>query len=432
MKPLTVVMLTCLVIYFLIGCAPSSVSDIESEPTPTPEPAIITHELEVIVEPTDTAIVLLNPKPFGNQRYVHGRTVTIDVLPQPGWQVDEWLGPVFEVAGRTAKINMNVSHSVIVSLVQSSARRPIPTPISGRVTKPPLPTAQPLSPPTLTSAPTTGHSTGEPTSCLAKAKAAYSEGKAFDGQGEYEKAIEKMDEVIRLDPQCAAAYSSRGFARLHLGQNHQALQDYDEAIRLAPEAGDLYYSYYNRGGVYSDLGQHRRGIQDFNEAIRLFPGQGWLYDGRAAIYDRMGDERKANADRDMACQFDVDRAYCGPAKHPTPAVVLTAMPFPTPTPIPTSTPVPTLTVTKTADTFDGTCDADCSLREATVTAGQGATIRIPAGTYTLEILELTIYKDLTLIGAGPQQTIIQAASSPETANHGVFDIERKASYLSRA
>ena len=98
-----------------------------------------------------------------------------------------------------------------------------------------------------------------------------------------------------------------------MGQNQQALQDYDEAIRLAPEAGDLYYSYYNKGLVYSDLGQHWQGIQDLNEAIRLFPGQGWLYDGRATIYDRMGDQQKAIADRHEACQFNVDRAYCGAA-----------------------------------------------------------------------------------------------------------------------
>ena len=107
-----------------------------------------------------------------------------------------------------------------------------------------------------------------------------------------------------MDPQCAVAYSSRGFAELHLGQNHQALQDYNEAIRLAPVAEDLFYSLYNRGGVYSDLGQHRRGIQDFNEAIRLKPGQHWLYDGRAMIYDRLGDEQKASADREKACQLD--------------------------------------------------------------------------------------------------------------------------------
>ena len=47
-----------------------------------------------------------------------------------------------------------------------------------------------------------------------------------------------------------------------------------------------------------------------------------------------------------------------------------------------------LLVTKTADTNDGTCDADCSLREAIVAAnaaGGADTITLPAGTYTLVI-----------------------------------------------
>ena len=44
----------------------------------------------------------------------------------------------------------------------------------------------------------------------------------------------------------------------------------------------------------------------------------------------------------------------------------------------------TFTVTKTADTADGTCDADCSLREAISAANAFAgtdTIIVPTGTY---------------------------------------------------
>ena len=456
MRLFSVFSVTFLVVAFSLGCAPSSDSGTTPVPAKTPEetlptrPAVLTHELDVIVEPSETAIVLLNPKPFGEREYVHGRTVTIDVLPRPGWEVDEWLGPVFEVAGRTAKINMNVSHSVIVSLVQSSAMLPTQAPILGRVVKP-LPTAAHLLPTSaartadapIPEAPVTSdpapdlHIPG-PAPCLAETRAAFIESKSFDSQGEYEKAIEKLDEVIRVDRQCAAAYSSRGFAALHIGRNHQALQDYNEAIRLAPEAGDVFYSLYNRGLVYSDLGQHRRGIQDFNEAIRLKPGQGWLYDGRATIYDRLGETQKAIADRHQACQLKLDREYCGATERPratavspttpkptsTPAPAPTRTPAPTPTMVPTPTAVPTFKVTKTADTYDGTCNDDCSLREAIIAAGQGATIRIPAGTYTLVIQELSIYEDLTLIGAGPQKTIIQAANSAGTATHRVFDVQR--------
>ena len=53
----------------------------------------------------------------------------------------------------------------------------------------------------------------------------------------------------------------------------------------------------------------------------------------------------------------------------------------------------TFTVTKTADTNDGTCDADCSLREAIVAANA------TAGADTIILNNGTTY-DLTLAGAG--------------------------------
>jgi CSLREA domain-containing protein len=79
----------------------------------------------------------------------------------------------------------------------------------------------------------------------------------------------------------------------------------------------------------------------------------------------------------------------------------------------------TFTVTKTADTNDGTCDADCSLREAIAAANAAAgadTVTVPAGTYTLSIAgagedanatgDLDITDDLTITGAGATTTVI--------------------------
>lgn len=80
---------------------------------------------------------------------------------------------------------------------------------------------------------------------------------------------------------------------------------------------------------------------------------------------------------------------------------------------------PTVTVTKTADTDDGQCDSDCSLREALEAAEQGSIIAVPAGVYTLGA-QLVIDKSMVISGAGPQRTIVQAAEEPGGADYRVF------------
>ena len=122
----------------------------------------------------------------------------------------------------------------------------------------------------------------------------------------------------------------------------------------------------------------------------------------------------------------------------TPSPTQTATPIPTPPPVPTATAVPatptptptptpsgpvTLRVTKIDDTDDGVCDGDCSLREAIAAASSGDTVDIPAGTYTLSLgLALVVNRDLSLVGAGADKTIVQGAVEPEVAGNRVFNI----------
>jgi CSLREA domain-containing protein len=65
-------------------------------------------------------------------------------------------------------------------------------------------------------------------------------------------------------------------------------------------------------------------------------------------------------------------------------------------------------VTKTADTNDGVCDADCSLREAIVVAGPGETVTVPASVTPYVVSDtfgtLLIDKSITVAGAGARFT----------------------------
>ena len=61
---------------------------------------------------------------------------------------------------------------------------------------------------------------------------------------------------------------------------------------------------------------------------------------------------------------------------------------------------------------------ECCLREQVESAQPGDTINIAAGTYTMTGGELVIDKDLTLVGAGAEVTIIQAAAPRNNLSTG--------------
>jgi len=89
-------------------------------------------------------------------------------------------------------------------------------------------------------------------------------------------------------------------------------------------------------------------------------------------------------------------------------------------------------VTKTDDTFDGMCGADCSLREAieaanvATTNGEAGAVIVPAGHYVLTLTgtgetanatgDLDIRNDMAIYGAGMDQTIIDANSIDRVIN----------------
>ena len=142
-----------------VGCTATT----QPGPTPTsllfpstvvaPTSSILTLELEVIAEPREAADFILNPKPVGPGGYVSGMTITIDALPREGWRLVEWIGPVYGVTGKTARIDMVASQTVVVRFV----RIPLPTSASGSQAPTPLPptATPPPSLPTPTPVPST-------------------------------------------------------------------------------------------------------------------------------------------------------------------------------------------------------------------------------------------------------------------------------------
>jgi tetratricopeptide (TPR) repeat protein len=140
------------------------------------------------------------------------------------------------------------------------------------------------------------------------ARAYNSRGLAYRNLGQHQRAIEDCNEAIRLKPDFAEAYSNRGSAYGKLGQYQLAIKDYNEAIRLKP---DFARAYNGRGFAYRNLGQHQRAIEDCNEAILLKPDYAEAYGNRGVAYLTQGNKKQGCRDAQKACELGNCKALEG-------------------------------------------------------------------------------------------------------------------------
>jgi tetratricopeptide (TPR) repeat protein len=93
-------------------------------------------------------------------------------------------------------------------------------------------------------------------------------GLAYNNKKQYDRAIEDLDEAIRLNPSYTFAFNNRGGAYKDKGQDDRAIQDYDQAIRLDP----LYTAAFtNRGLAYEGTKDFEKARTDFRTAISVSP-----------------------------------------------------------------------------------------------------------------------------------------------------------------
>lgn len=119
------------------------------------------------------------------------------------------------------------------------------------------------------------------------------------------KAIEYLNNAIKLQPDDENYYYNRGVAYANLGQYQPAIKDYNQAIRLKPDYAE---AFYNKGTIYSEIGQYQRAIKDFNEAIRLQPNDAEAYHGRGFAYDKLGQYQRAIEDYNQTIRIRPDYA----------------------------------------------------------------------------------------------------------------------------
>jgi tetratricopeptide (TPR) repeat protein len=157
-------------------------------------------------------------------------------------------------------------------------------------------------------------------------------------KGDFDGAIARFDEAIRLDPNDAQAYGKRGKAWEDKGDHDRALADYDQAIRIDPNNPEAFHDrgllwglkgvldsalvdldrairftfadasiYNDRGLVWCQKGRYDRALADFNQAIKINPNFAVAYINRGMTLQRRGDFDLASADFDRAIRLDPNR-----------------------------------------------------------------------------------------------------------------------------
>ena len=116
--------------------------------------------------------------------------------------------------------------------------------------------------------------------------------------------IAKCTEDIRLHPEDAMMYISRGLVYETLNNIDMAIADYTEAIRL--DIDNETPMYYSRGDMYLRKGDLDNAIADYTEAVRIDPDFAEAYLNRGLAYEKKGSVDSAIADYTEALRLDPD------------------------------------------------------------------------------------------------------------------------------
>lgn len=99
----------------------------------------------------------------------------------------------------------------------------------------------------------------------------------------------------------ATALKQRAIAYMHLGQHKRAIDDVNDAMKL--NAGDA-DNYYLRGLAYRGLGNHSQSVDDSSRAIALEPGFAAAFANRAFSNKALGNTGQAKSDARRATDLD--------------------------------------------------------------------------------------------------------------------------------
>ncbi|MGJ8661633.1 MAG: tetratricopeptide repeat protein [Bacteroidota bacterium] len=136
---------------------------------------------------------------------------------------------------------------------------------------------------------------------------AHEEAYHFLQNAEYEKAIEKYTKCLIEKPNSPELYSERGVAYLNLKQESKCLTDLNKSVKLQP---DYAYRYASRGHAKDFFGDIDGAIEDYETAAELDPNDSIVYNNLGLLLEKKGNisSAKENYDRSDKLRVEAERA----------------------------------------------------------------------------------------------------------------------------
>ena len=116
---------------------------------------------------------------------------------------------------------------------------------------------------------------------------------AIKREKDYQRALDDMNEAIKLQPHYAGFFINRAFLRYNLDDYFGAMADYDYALTLDPMNA---VAYFNRGLLLAEVHDNDRAIQDFTKVLQFNKDDYRALFNRAMLYQQTNNFKLALAD----------------------------------------------------------------------------------------------------------------------------------------
>ncbi|TMM58148.1 tetratricopeptide repeat protein [Maribacter algarum] len=128
------------------------------------------------------------------------------------------------------------------------------------------------------------------------------EGTKYHDEKNYEKAIEKYQEALKINPDSWLAHYEIAFSSYEMKDYENAILNAEKSIKN--DKNSAYYSYVILGSAYDIIGKPKKAIRAYEKGIKKFPKKYLLYYNLALTYYNLNDIINAEPNAIKAIEFN--------------------------------------------------------------------------------------------------------------------------------